>query len=185
MIKILGKKVAKATKWLTLWTTEFQKKDGTKSEWDWVQRKKEQKAVIIVPIFSGNRVGLQKEFRVPLEGYEYGFPAGLIDDGETIEQTAIRELKEETGCTVKRVIKKSPFVVNSAGLSDEKVSVVFVEAEVGGESSTESSEDIEFKVYDITDIGSMLEDPSKTFGAKAWVILYMLLETYKMSRKNS
>ena len=40
---------------------------------------------------------LIREFRLELGREIYGLPAGLIDPGETPEQTAKRELKEETG----------------------------------------------------------------------------------------
>ena len=41
-----------------------------------------------------------KEFRYPLNDFCYEFPAGLIDEGETPEEAAIRELKEENNTEV-------------------------------------------------------------------------------------
>lgn len=35
-----------------------------------------------------------------------GFPKGHVEDGETFEQTAIREVTEETGLTELRIVKK-------------------------------------------------------------------------------
>ncbi|KAF3259641.1 hypothetical protein TWF192_010498 [Orbilia oligospora] len=40
---------------------------------------------------------LQKQYRPPIDKVCIEIPAGLIDAGETPEQCAIRELKEETG----------------------------------------------------------------------------------------
>ncbi|KAF3919839.1 hypothetical protein ABW20_dc0110443 [Dactylellina cionopaga] len=40
---------------------------------------------------------LQKQYRPPIDKICIEIPAGLIDAGETPEQCAIRELKEETG----------------------------------------------------------------------------------------
>lgn len=38
-----------------------------------------------------------RQFRYPINDYMYEIPAGLIDEGETAEQSAMREIKEETG----------------------------------------------------------------------------------------
>ena len=46
---------------------------------------------------SGPEILLQKQFRPPVEKVTIEVPAGLIDSGETAEDCAVRELKEETG----------------------------------------------------------------------------------------
>ncbi|MBT0727327.1 ADP compounds hydrolase NudE [Rosenbergiella australiborealis] len=53
-------------------------------------------AVMILAL-DGDHVLMIEEYAVGIEGYELGFPKGLIDPGETPEQAAIRELKEEVG----------------------------------------------------------------------------------------
>lgn len=40
---------------------------------------------------------LQKQYRAPIDQVVIEVPAGLIDPGETPEECAVRELKEETG----------------------------------------------------------------------------------------
>lgn len=37
------------------------------------------------------------QYRPPVEAFCVEFPAGLIDEGESPEQAAVRELREETG----------------------------------------------------------------------------------------
>lgn len=46
---------------------------------------------------SGLELLLQKQYRPPIDKVVIEVPAGLIDAGETPEQCAVRELKEETG----------------------------------------------------------------------------------------
>lgn len=45
----------------------------------------------------GPDIVLQKQYRPPLGKRVIEFPAGLVDKGETPEETAVRELREETG----------------------------------------------------------------------------------------
>lgn len=46
---------------------------------------------------TGREVLLEKQFRPPAGKVCIEFPAGLIDEGETPEECALRELREETG----------------------------------------------------------------------------------------
>lgn len=45
----------------------------------------------------GPELLLQKQFRPPIDKVTIEVPAGLVDQGETAESCALRELKEETG----------------------------------------------------------------------------------------
>ena len=44
-----------------------------------------------------SKILLVRQYRYPVNNYVYELPAGLIDKGETAWQTAVREIKEETG----------------------------------------------------------------------------------------
>ena len=46
---------------------------------------------------SGPELVLQKQFRPPINKVVIEVPAGLVDAGETAAQSAVRELREETG----------------------------------------------------------------------------------------
>lgn len=54
-------------------------------------------AVMMVPVTEQGDILLVREYCVGTERYELGFPKGLMDPGETAEQAANRELKEEVG----------------------------------------------------------------------------------------
>ncbi|BDH44278.1 ADP compounds hydrolase NudE [Salmonella enterica subsp. enterica serovar Choleraesuis] len=59
-------------------------------------RPSNREAVMIVPIVDDHLI-LIREYAVGTESYELGFPKGLIDPGENVNQGANRELKEEVG----------------------------------------------------------------------------------------
>ena len=98
-------------------------------------------AVMIVPITKNDEFVILKQFRPPINDYIYEFPAGLIDVGEGIEESAKRELFEETGLSIismELLLKPS---YTSVGMSDESVAVV--KALVEGEISIDNTEDDE------------------------------------------
>ncbi|CAK9099523.1 Uncharacterized Nudix hydrolase P35G2.12 [Durusdinium trenchii] len=92
-------------------------------------------AVIILPLLrSSSRPAvdtlLVQQFRPPVDAYTVELPAGLIDKGETAEQAAVRELKEETGYTGTARGKSSIPLTMSPGLSDETVKLVVVDVDM-------------------------------------------------------
>ena len=60
---------------------------------------------------AGPEIILQKQYRPPIDKVVIEVPAGLVDAGETAEEAAIRELKEETGY-VGVVSESSPVMFN-------------------------------------------------------------------------
>jgi len=164
--------------WANLFEVRVRRKGQAERSWVMCSRKDrpiedaaKADAVVIVPTIE------TKEFRVPLWDYEYGFPAGLIDDGEDLEQTVARELKEETGLEVAKIKHISAPVFSSAGLTDESCHMVLVEAK--GQVSNkwlDDTEDIEVLLLDVEGIRDLLAS-NKKIAAKAWGLLYHYAKT--------
>lgn len=180
-MKILQDIKLYSTKWITLWTRKYTHRDH-ESEYFVASRNSEAlapyppekpSAVIIAAVYKDD-VYLSKkpfllltsEFRVPVGGRELSFPAGLIDEkdfeGNSIRETAItaatRELFEETGLTLSKVIDVSDILFSSAGFTDE--SVVIVTCEAQGHLCTEKqeqNEDILFRPLTQSEAVSLLE----------------------------
>jgi ADP-ribose pyrophosphatase len=61
-------------------------------------------AVVILPIIS-DKIVFVKQYRYPIKSFSLELPAGHIEPNETPKDCAIRELKEETGFTSKKIEK--------------------------------------------------------------------------------
>lgn len=77
-------------KWLTMFND---------NGYEYFHRHRKPQAVIIVAITENKELVLAIQKRKPHEKMSVEIPAGLVDEGETHEQTAARELMEECGYT--------------------------------------------------------------------------------------
>jgi ADP-ribose pyrophosphatase len=93
--------------------------------WEFASRTNDVRAVVILAEHDG-RVLLVEQHRVPIGARCIEFPAGLVGDedpGATIEQTAVKELEEETGFTAARIERLGDFH-SSPGMVAESFTLV-------------------------------------------------------------
>lgn len=185
-MKIVRRDRIAGSKFLEFFDFKYEDKTGMVKSWFCANRPGNRKAVIIVPIvkehwYSIPQMLVIKEFRVPIEDYIWELPAGLVDGDEDIVETAKRELLEETGYEVTKVIGTSPFVFNSPGLTNESVAYVFVEAKKSIDAKPEMSEEIEHVLLNREQMKNLINRANATLnfniGAKAWLIFNIFQRT--------
>jgi ADP-ribose pyrophosphatase len=143
MSKVLGAKKLTNFKFLNLFELDAVYKDGTVGKYQVTSRagsvldlkaisgRVEADAVAICANYIFNEkphLILIRQYRYPVGDYIYELPAGLRDGNETILETAVREMKEETGLDLTGVKLSEelnrPFF-SSPGMTDETCSLVF------------------------------------------------------------
>ena len=117
---------------------------------------------------------LIREFRIPINDYIYSLPAGLVDPGDDIYETAIREMKEETGLDLIAIDKDKPCnkAYASVGMSDESLAIVY--GRVEGSLSRDFMEDtelIEPMCMTKEEVKDLLTKKDVNIDIKAWLIL--------------
>jgi ADP-ribose pyrophosphatase len=179
-------KVEKITneKWLNLFAATFEH-NGHSGRWLFASRRAKPyaehggDAVVIVPVLrmpgEPPRLVMVKEFRVPVGGYVFAFPAGLLEPGESIEETVRRELLEETGMEVVAVKRVTQPLYSSSGLTDEAVAMAFVDARTTPltKPKLEAAEDLEVVLLDFAEVCRLCDDKEARIDAKAWASLYL------------
>ena len=129
-------------------------------------------AVSIAAICNG-RLLVTQEWRETIQDYEWGLPAGLVENGLTIEETAIKELKEETGmdASIKDIQLVSKTLFSSVGMTDECKKVVHLKA--SGDVSAaylQDHEDIQAFLMTREEVINLLNQDLK-FGAVGYYIM--------------
>jgi ADP-ribose pyrophosphatase len=117
-----------------------------------------------------------KQYRKSIGDYLYECPAGLVDEGETVEEAAIREMKEETGLDITKIRNVIYNTFPSIGLSDETQAIVL--CDVSGVISTagnEAGEDIEVLALDAQGVLNLYQDAEKVDGRLAGMFLTIIL----------
>jgi 8-oxo-dGTP diphosphatase len=103
--------------------------------------------------FSQNKILLIKRDTVPFKGY-WALPGGRVELGENVEQTIIREVKEETGLDVEVVRKIGEYHEQGTqdGIEYDYYPACFLVRVIGGEIRRQQSEIQDIQLFRVEDI---------------------------------
>lgn len=131
---VVKEEVMAEGKWVRLERTTYVDPAGNPRTWESVKRTTRQvnaeaDGVGIIAILKRTLhkdcIVMVKQFRPPMGCCSLEFPAGLIDEGESAEAAALRELKEETGYKGE-VVGVTPVTCVDPGLSNCTTNIVTV-----------------------------------------------------------
>lgn len=117
-----------------------------------------------------DRLLLLHEFRMGVNRTIYNLCAGMIEEGESIEDCIARELYEETGLQIKKIKTILPPSFAAVAISDTTTYIAF--AEVEGEFADHSSanEQITARFYSREEVKELLE--TEPFSSRAQMAAY-------------
>jgi ADP-ribose pyrophosphatase len=118
-------------------------------------------ASAVVPI-SGDEsssdpdVVLIRQYRYAVEDFLYEIPAGRLNRGESPEDCARRELREETGYTAEH-LERLTTIYTTPGFTDERIHLFVATALTEGESSVEADEILDLEVVRLSRAADMVQ----------------------------
>lgn len=149
-------------RWIVLDLVKYSDRFGADRDWEVARRVNAAGAVgIIATLKPSNAMIFIRQYRVPMDAYVIECPAGLVDHGETVETTAVRELYEETGYSGS-ITKTLPPVCSSPGFTDEVIALVLMEVDENAPENQnvvpalEPGEDIETIIVQENDLESFI-----------------------------
>ena len=141
-------------RFITRYDVEYMTEEGNPKTYEIISRNKNirtlddlqnrtpDSVIMILTDESGERILISREYRMAMAQWIYNFPAGLIDPGETPEESAKRELWEETGLDLIRVDDILDNSYSAIGFSNERNVCVFGAAAGEFRKSTSDAEEI-------------------------------------------
>lgn len=157
-------------KFLNMYNLEYTREDGSKKIYETVSRQSDltiedmrdnsmisQAVGMIMFNHDKSKIMLQQEFRMAMNKWVYNFPGGLIDSGEDAEEAATRELWEETGLNLDKVIAHLPASYTSVGISNETSETIVGTASGEFKASTSVDEQIKPGWYSKEEVRALFE----------------------------
>lgn len=135
-----------------------------------LQNRTPDSVIMILTDESGEKILVSREYRMSVAQWIYNFPAGLIDPGETPEESAKRELWEETGLSLIRIDDVLDHSYSAVGFSNERNICVFGMAAGEFRKSTSDAEEIVPGWYTKEEMKKLLR--TETFAARTQAYCY-------------
>lgn len=180
-MKLIKMEQVKQGAYLNNYELTYLNKSGREKTYEIVSRKtlrqpedigRESSGISIVAVKEGKFL-LLREFRMSINKAIYNLCAGMLEPGESPQECICRELYEETGLCVGKILRILPPAYSAVGFSDTKTSVAFVEAAGELEDHTSDNEEIIAAFYTAAQLEKLLaeEEFSDRAQLAAWFFI--------------
>lgn len=164
-MEFLGMEKVRDGKYLKNYELSYKNKAGKLKKFEIVSRKDlkdaselgQKPSGVSIVAFKDDKMMLLREFRLSINREIFNLCAGMLEEGESICDCISRELYEETGLKVKKIIDILPPSYSAVGFSDTTTYIAFVEAEGEFEDHTSDNEQIQAQFYSREEMLSLLK----------------------------
>lgn len=177
-MKLLKMEKVYGGKYLRNYELTYLNKAGREKKFEMVSRKEltspedigENVSGVSIVAYKEGKILLLKEFRMSINRAIFNLCAGMMEEGETIEECIGRELYEETGLKVKKILELLPPSYSAVGFSDTQTWIAFVEAEGELEDHTSENEEIKPGFYTREQVKELLK--TEQFSSRSQIMAY-------------
>jgi ADP-ribose pyrophosphatase len=127
-------------------------------------------AVVVAAVDDRGRAALVRQYRHAVGSVLLEFPAGTLEPGEPPAQTAVRELREETGLTARDWVSLGSFY-SSPGFLHEEMYAYLATGLTAGTQAFDDDEDI---LVEWLPLAELLDDPRIVRDAKTLATLLLV-----------
>lgn len=175
--------------WLSMYKVTYRDNDGNTKVYEMVSKSGtlrnpglldidsigNKSIAVVMAVFNSDmsKILLCKEFRMGVNQYIYNFPAGLKEPGESSEDAAIRELKEETGLDTVEITRTLEPTFTCAPVTDDVTDFVILKAFGNIRDSNNVNEEIHSQWYTKTEAMELLNNSKIKFAGRTQAFCYM------------
>lgn len=180
-MELLSMEKVKDGRYLKNYELTYRNKAGREKKYEIVSRNEiagpdkigEKVSGVSIVAYYGDKMLLLREFRMGVNRLIYNLCAGMLEEGESLEECIQRELYEETGLHVRRIRSILPPSFAAVAFSDVKTQIAFVDVDGGFEDHTSENEQIDAKFYTKEEVRELLE--TEEFSSRAQIAAYFFM----------
>jgi ADP-ribose pyrophosphatase len=118
--------------------------------------------VNVIPLTSKNEVVLIRQYRHGIRDVTLEIPGGLVENNDTPDQAALRELREETGYSTSKMVSLGFVHPNPAILNNRCFTFLAKDVRLVDGQKQDEKEDIEVLLRPLSKVSDLIRDGSIT-----------------------